>query len=85
VTEFERAQAMITKWRRSQTGVRFSDLAKVCRLCFGEPRRKGSHLIYRTPWRGMPRVNIQNHDGEAKPYQVRQVLLAIYLKEADDG
>jgi len=33
----------------------------------------------------MPRVNIQNHDGEAKPYQVRQVLLAIYLKEADDG
>ncbi len=85
MTEFERAQVMIARWRRSQTGVRFSDLAKVCRLYFGEPRRKGSHLIYRTPWRGMPRVNIQNHDGKAKPYQVRQVLQAIHLKESTDG
>ena len=85
MTEFERAQAMLAKWRTSQTGVRFSDLAKVCRLYFGEPRRKGGHLIYRTPWRRMPIVNIQDYDGEAKPYQVRQVLLAIYLKEAEDG
>ena len=36
-TELERAQAMLAKWRTSQTGVRFSDLAKVCRLYFGEP------------------------------------------------
>ena len=85
MTEFERAQVMIARWRRSQTGVRFSDLAKVCRLYSGEPRQKGSHLIYRTPWQGMPRVNIQNHDGEAKPYQVRQVLRAIHLKESTDG
>ncbi len=85
MTEFERAQALIARWRESQTGVRFSDLAKVCRLYFGEPRRTGSHLIYRTPWRGMPIVNIQNHDGEAKPYQVRQVLRAIDLKEKSDG
>ena len=85
MTELERAQAMLAKWRTSQTGVRFSDLAKVCRLYFGKPRRKGSHLIYRTPWRDMPRVNIQNCSGEAKPYQVRQVLLAIYRKETSDG
>ena len=85
MTEFERAQAMIARWRRSQTGVQFSDLAKVCRVYFGEPRQKGSHLIYRTPWQGMPKVNIQNHDGEAKPYQVRQVLRAIHLKENSDG
>ena len=85
MTEFERAQAMIARWRSSQTGVRFADLAKVCRLYFGESRRKGSHLVYRTPWQGMPRVNIQNHDGEAKPYQVRQVLLAIDLKENSDA
>ena len=85
MTELERAQAMIAKWRTSQTGVRFSDLAKVCRLYFGEPRRKGSHLIYRTLWRDMPRVNIQDYNGEAKPYQVRQVLLAIYRKETSDG
>ena len=30
-------------------------------------------------------MNIQDYDGEAKPYQVRQVLLAVYLKEAEDG
>ena len=29
------------------------------------------------PWQGDPRVNIQNIKGEAKPYQVRQVLAAI--------
>lgn len=75
---------MIARWRRSQTGVRFSDLAKVCRLYFGEPRRKGSHLIHRTTLRGTPILNIQNHDGEAKPYQVRQVLRAIDLKENPD-
>ena len=85
MTEFERAQALIARWRESQTGVRFPDLAKVCRLYFGEPRRKGSHLIYGTPWRETPIVNIQSHDGEAKPYQVRQVLRAIDLKEKPDG
>ena len=85
MTEAERAQAMVARWRRSQTGVRFSDLAKVCRIYFGEPRRKGSHLIYRTSLRGTPIVNIQNHGGEAKPYQVRQVLRAVDLKENSDG
>lgn len=85
MTELDRAQAMLARWRTSQTGVRFADLAKVCRLYFGEPRRKGSHLIYRTPWPEVPIVNIQNHDGEAKPYQVRQVLRAIDLKEKHDG
>jgi hypothetical protein len=29
------------------------------------------------PWKGDPRVNIQNDKGMAKPYQVRQVLTAI--------
>ena len=29
------------------------------------------------PWPGDPRVNIQNAKGEAKPYQVKQVLQAI--------
>ena len=52
-------------------------------MYLGEPRRQGSYLIYRTPWQGMPRVNIQNHSGDAKPYQVRQVLRAIGLMEAD--
>ena len=64
--------------RNNPKGVRFADLAKVCDAYFGEPRQRGtSHRVYRTPWPGDPRVNIQNDKGMAKPYQVRQVLKAI--------
>ena len=64
--------------RQNPKGVRFADLCKVCDLYFGEARQKGSsHRIYRTPWQGDPRVNIQDHEGMAKAYQVRQVLRAI--------
>jgi hypothetical protein len=45
---------------------------------FGKPRQDASsHAIFKTPWPGDPRVNIQNAKGKAKPYQVRQVLQAI--------
>jgi hypothetical protein len=37
------------------------------------------------PWPGDPRVNIQNHKGKAKAYQVRQVLLAIERLEMNHG
>ena len=64
--------------RRNPADVRFSDLAKVCEHYFGAPRNDGtSHHVYRTPWVGDPRVNIQNDKGRAKAYQVRQVLTAI--------
>ncbi len=64
--------------RRNPGGVRFNDLKAVCEHYFGTPRQSGtSHCIYKTPWPGDPRVNIQNHKGKAKAYQVRQVLLAI--------
>ena len=64
--------------RRELRNVRFADLFKLCLEHFGEPRQKGtSRTIFRTPWPGDPRVNIQNDNGKAKPYQVRQVLLAI--------
>ncbi|WP_238985033.1 toxin HicA [Candidatus Glomeribacter gigasporarum] len=47
-------------------------------MVFGPPRQHGtSHAIFKTPWPGDPRVNIQNAKGKAKSYQVRQVLLAI--------
>ena len=35
------------------------------------------YTVYRMPWRGDPRVNIQDAKGMAKPYQVRQVIKAI--------
>jgi hypothetical protein len=34
-------------------------------------------LVFKTPWAGDPRVNIQEDKGKAKAYQVRQVLSAI--------
>jgi hypothetical protein len=37
----------------------------------------GSHRVYKTPWIGDPRVNIQDDKGMAKSYQVKQVLKAI--------
>jgi hypothetical protein len=59
-------------------GIKFDDLCKVCDHYFGEPRQAGSsHRIYKTPWQGDPRVNIQNDNGISKAYQVRQVLKAI--------
>ena len=40
----------------------------ICDSYFGEPRQSGtSHRVYRTPWQGDHRVNIQNDKGMAKP------------------
>ncbi|MCY3829470.1 MAG: toxin HicA [Rhodospirillaceae bacterium] len=70
--------AVLRTLRNNPKGVRFADLARICDRYFGPPRQKGtSHRVYRTPWPGDPRVNIQNDKGKAKPYQVRQVIKAI--------
>ena len=78
-------EKLLEQMNSNPKGVRFADLAKVCDHYFGQPRQKGtSHMVYRMPWRGDPRVNIQNDRGRAKPYQVKQVLAAIAkLKEED--
>jgi hypothetical protein len=63
--------------------VSYNDLHKVCEHHFGKPRQTGgSHAVFKTPWPGDPRVNIQNDKGKAKAYQVRQVLAAIDKEEA---
>ena len=69
---------ILATMRRNPKGVSYNDLCKVCDHFFGEPRQSGSsHRIYKTPWPGDPRVNIQNDKGMAKAYQVKQVLKAI--------
>jgi hypothetical protein len=69
---------IVGQMQRSPQGVRFADLCRVCDHFFGQSRQSGSsHRIYRMPWNGDPRVNIQNAKGMAKAYQVRQVLKAI--------
>ncbi len=71
-------EKLLEQMRREPANVRFNDLKKVCEIYFGKPRQDGSsHAVFKTPWPGDPRVNIQNAKGKAKPYQVRQVLQAI--------
>jgi hypothetical protein len=74
---------LVDQMRREPANTRFADLLKVCEESFGRPRQSGSsHAVFKTPWPGDPRVNIQNDKGKAKAYQVRQVLAAIdKLKE----
>ncbi|MGW8431330.1 toxin HicA [Curtobacterium citreum] len=73
---------LVSRMRESPANVKFSDLEKVCRHYFGKPRQTGtSHQVYKMPWPGDPRVNIQNDHSKAKAYQVRQVLAAIDKKE----
>jgi hypothetical protein len=74
-----KVEKIIEQMRNAPQNVRYDDLAKVCEEHFGAPRQQGSsHAVYRTPWAGDPRVNIQrDRSGKAKTYQVRQVLEAI--------
>ena len=70
-------QKLVAQMRDNPKNVKFNDLVKVCNHYFGSPRQQGtSHCVYKTPWMGDPRVNIQDKKGKAKPYQVRQVLSA---------
>ena len=75
---------IVDDMKRNPKGIRFQDLCKVCDHYFGEARQTGSsHRVYKTPWQGDPRVNIQNDKGKAKAYQVKQVLKAIERLEEE--
>lgn len=65
--------------RKSPENVSYSDMLKLCAHYFGEPRSgSGSHnAIFKMPWAGDPRINLQNKNGKAKPYQVKQAIAAI--------
>jgi len=64
--------------------VKFEELLKICVRHFGEPRIKGSHHIFKTPWKGDPRINIQKDGKMAKPYQVKLVIKALEKLEVDN-
>lgn len=73
-----KVDAILEQIKRNPQDVRFADLCRICDFYFGQARQSGSsHRIYRMPWPGDPRVNIQNSKGKAKAYQVKQVLMAI--------
>jgi hypothetical protein len=77
---------IVAQMRNNPGGIRFADLCKICDHYFGEARQtSGSHRVYKMPWSGDPRVNIQNNKGRAKTYQVRQILKAIERMELEHG
>lgn len=86
-TIMRKLENIVRRMRINPKAVRYDDLVYVCQSYFGDPRQTGtSHRVYKTPWIGDPRVNIQNDHGKAKAYQVRQVLKAIdKLKEESIG
>lgn len=65
--------------------VRFARLITIATAFFGEPRIKGSHHIFKTPWLGDARINIQKDGKDAKTYQVRQVLAALTKRKEQDS
>lgn len=67
-------EEVIEKLESERKKTRFAYLARVCQEKFGNPRIKGSHHIFKTPWKGDPRINLQEVKGYAKPYQVEQVI-----------
>lgn len=78
-------ESILEKMKAAPAGVRFSELKKVCEFHFGAARQSGSsHAVFKTPWPGDPRVNIQDDKGKAKAYQVRQVLQAIEKVKGHD-
>ena len=77
---------ILLKIKQNPRDVRYNDLCKICDIYFGKARQSGSsHRVYKTPWHGDPRVNIQNAKGKAKAYQVKQVLKAIEILEKEHG
>ncbi|MBV6305142.1 toxin HicA [Candidimonas humi] len=69
---------IVAKMRDEPYNLRYAELFAVCLAYFGKPRQTGSsHAVFKTPWIGDPRINIQNANGKAKPYQIRQVLAAL--------
>lgn len=74
---------ILASMRANPRNIDYADLFRVCEEFFGAARNTGgSHAVFKTPWLGDLRVNIQNDHGKAKTYRVRQVLQAIEkLKE----
>jgi hypothetical protein len=50
---------------------------KIATKFFGPPKIKGSHHVFKTPWRGEPWVNLQKDGKQAKEYQVKQLIKAL--------
>jgi hypothetical protein len=76
----------IEKLERKRNNTRFAALVRICQENFGNPRINGAHHIFKTPWKGDPRINLQTQKGSAKGYQVDQVVEALRrLQEMEEA
>lgn len=74
-------EKILEKARNRPKSLTYNELCQLCDHYFGQPRMEGgSHRVYKMPWVGDPRINIQQGSkkkSQVKPYQVKQVLQAI--------
>lgn len=72
-----RCADLLKKARAAPKSLRFAELRQLAE-CFGweYARQEGSHVMYKRQ-ASIQLMNFQNDDGDAKPYQVRQLLRAI--------
>lgn len=70
----------------SGKNTQFTRLLGICEDIFGDYRVKGSHHIFKTPWPGDPRINLQpSKGGKVKGYQVKQVIRALQKRRDQLG
>jgi hypothetical protein len=65
---------LLSELAGKEKNIRFSRLLKICEDVFGGSRISGGHHIFKTPWPGDRRINLQKAGNMAKPYQVKQVI-----------
>ena len=73
--------SLITELEEKENNIKFSRILSICEEMFGVCRMNGSHHIFKTPWQGDPRINLQKAGNMAKPYQVRQVIRCLRRKK----
>jgi hypothetical protein len=82
----KRIAKLVAAMRANPGSVRLRDALRVAEHFFGEPRRSGSHHVFKMPWAGDPRINLQEYGSNAKHYQVLQLLAAVErIGLSDDG
>jgi hypothetical protein len=73
-------ETILSDMRANPANIKFNEARKVAEYFFsefGKPRIVGSHHVYKMPWPGDPRINIQKDGPKAKRYQVIQLIEAV--------
>ena len=70
-----RNEKLLEKARTNPKNLKFTELCRLCEMFGMEPRPgSGSHVPYKRSTPPIFTLSIQNKNGMAKPYQVKQLL-----------